>query len=112
MHTTLIVARFRPGSEGEIARLFAESDATDLPDIIGVQRRKLFTFHDLYIHMVEAEKPVGPAVEREHGTALFQQISKALDAHIIPFEGKWGSVHQASARQFYHWERGRGVIPS
>ncbi|QXJ21839.1 TcmI family type II polyketide cyclase [Actinomadura graeca] len=110
MHTTLIVARFRPGSEAEIARLFAESDSTELPGIIGVQRRKLFTFHDIYIHMVEAEKAVGPAVRREHGTELFQRISKALDEHIVPFEGRWGSVDQASARQIYHWERGRGVV--
>lgn len=112
MHTTLIVARYKPGSEPEIARLFAESDSTELPNLIGVTRRKLFTFHDIYIHMVEAENPVGPALEKNRSNPLFQQISRDLDEYIIPFTGKWGSVYQASAQQFYHWERGRGVIES
>lgn len=110
MHTTLIIARFKPGSEPEIARLFAESDATELPDLIGVQSRRLFTFHDIYIHMVQAEQPIGPALEKNRENPLFRHISTALDEHITPFEGKWGSVHQASARQFYQWERGQGVI--
>ncbi|MEU4834416.1 TcmI family type II polyketide cyclase [Streptosporangium sp. NPDC023615] len=110
MHTTLIVAHFKPGSEAEIARLFAESDATELPHIIGVKRRKLFTFHDIYIHMVEAEQPVAGPVTSHHDSPLFQKISKALDEHIMPFEGRWGSIQQASAQQFYHWEPGSGVI--
>jgi hypothetical protein len=110
MHTTLIVTHFVPGSEEKIARLFAESDGTELPDLIGVQRRKLFTIHDVYIHLVEAERPIAEGLEQHRASSLFQQLSKDLDEFIIPFEGKWGSVHQASARQFYHWERGEGVI--
>jgi hypothetical protein len=112
MHTTLIVAKYTPGTESEIARLFAESDATELPTILEVRRRKLFGFHDIYIHMVEAESPVGPRLERNRQNPHFQQISKDLDEFITPFEGRWGSLHQASARQFYHWERGVGVISS
>lgn len=112
MHTTLIVARHVPGSESEIARLFAESDATELPHLIGVRTRRLYTFHDIYIHMVQADRPVGEALEKNRGNPLFKQISEALDEYVTPFEGKWGSVHQASANQFYHWDRDRGVIPS
>lgn len=111
MGPTLIVTHFKPGSEKEIARLFAESDATELPDLIGVQTRRLYTFHDIYIHLVQGvEEQVGPKVEHFHNHPLFQQISKALDDYIIPFQGRWGNVEQASAKQFYHWERGRGVI--
>lgn len=110
MHTTLIIARHRLGSEPEIARLFAESDATELPHLIGVHTRKLFTFHDTYIHMVESERPVPPVLEKNRDNPMFQHISKALDDYITPYEGMWGSVHQASATQFYHWERGTGLI--
>lgn len=111
MDPTLIVAHFKPGSEKQIARLFAESDATELPDLIGVRSRRLYTFHDVYIHLVEGtERPVGPAVDRLHSHPLFQQISKALDDYIVPFEGRWGNVEQASAKQFYHWDRERGVL--
>lgn len=110
MNTTLIVTHFVPGSEERIARLFAESDGTELPHLIGVRRRRLFTIHDVYIHMVEADRPVADGLGKHHDNPLFQRLSKALDEYIIPFEGKWGSVQQASAQQFYHWENGRGVI--
>ncbi|MFE0173509.1 TcmI family type II polyketide cyclase [Streptomyces sp. NPDC059002] len=111
MHTTLIVARHLPGSEAEIARLFAESDASGLPEEIGVHTRKLFTFHDVYIHQVESEVAAGPKIESHRKNPLFQQISEALDAYIQPYQGSWGSIHAASAKQFYQWERGRGVVP-
>lgn len=110
MHTTLIVARHLPGSEGEIARLFAASDATGLPAEIGVHTRKLFTFHDVYIHLVESPAPVGAAIDKAHGNPEFQRLSTALDAYIQPFTGSWGTAERASARQFYQWERGRGVV--
>jgi hypothetical protein len=110
MHTTLIVTHFVPGSEEKIAQLFAESDGTELPELIGVQRRRLYTTHDVYIHLVEADRPIAEGLAQHRGNPLFQQLSKDLDEFIVPFEGKWGSVHQASARKFYHWERGLGVI--
>nr|AEM44264.1 cyclase [uncultured bacterium] len=111
MDPTLIVTHFKPGSEKEIARLFSKSDATELPELIGVQSRRLYTFHDVYIHLVQGvERKVDADVTRLHDHPLFQEISKALDDYIIPFTGRWGSVEQASAKQFYHWERGLGVI--
>ncbi|MFG3253172.1 TcmI family type II polyketide cyclase [Streptomyces sp. NPDC048172] len=111
MHTSLIIARHIPGSESEIARLFAESDASGLPEEIGVHTRKLYTFHDVYIHLVEAPAAVGPNVERNRDNPLFKDISKALDEYIRPYQGSWGSIHAASAKQFYQWERGKGVVP-
>ena len=65
MEKTLIVARMRPGSEQDIASVFAASDATELPRRIGVQSRTLFRFHDLYMHLIEAEQPLSAAVD-EH----------------------------------------------
>ncbi|MFM9607299.1 TcmI family type II polyketide cyclase [Streptomyces niveiscabiei] len=112
MHTTLIVARHVPGSEKEIARLFTESDGTGLPEEIGVHTRKLFTFHDIYIHLVESQAPVGRAIDAAHANPLFQQISTALDAYIRPFEERWGDAERASAKQFYEWRRGEGVVRS
>lgn len=110
MHTTLIVARHLPGSEDAIARLFAESDGTGLPEEIGVHTRKLFTFHDVYIHLVESPGPIGHAIDKAHANPVFQQISTALDAYVRPFEGRWGNAERASAKQFYEWRRGTGVV--
>ncbi|MGW2439128.1 TcmI family type II polyketide cyclase, partial [Streptomyces goshikiensis] len=44
MHQALIVARMAPGSAPDIAGLFADSDAGELPGLIGVRRRSLFQF--------------------------------------------------------------------
>src|SRR3954467_10240063 len=41
VHRTLIVAKLRPDRTDDIAKIFGESDATDLPHMIGVSRRAL-----------------------------------------------------------------------
>jgi cyclase len=110
MHTTLIVARVKPGHEADIARLFAESDATELPDLVGVQERRLFTFHDLYMHLVVTGGDLPSRLGPQRSGPLFRSISEALDAYITPYQGAWGSVEAAAARQFYHWRRGAGVL--
>jgi cyclase len=110
VQTTLIVARVKPGSETGISRLFAESDATDLPDLVGVQERRLFTFHDLYVHMVVSDENLASRLSPQHDTELFQRISKAMDEFVTPYQGAWGSPEKASARQFYHWRRNEGVL--
>src|SRR5215212_7457579 len=44
MHRTLIVARLDPERQPDVAQIFADSDATELPHMIGVNRRTLFGF--------------------------------------------------------------------
>ncbi|MEV0318194.1 TcmI family type II polyketide cyclase [Streptomyces sp. NPDC050658] len=110
MNTTLIVAKMKPGSEADISRLFAASDATELPDLVGVRERRLLTFHDLYFHLVQTEAPLASRLNPQHDNPLFTSISEALDEFITPYQGAWGSVEKASARQFYHWQRGVGVV--
>jgi cyclase len=66
MEKTLIVARMRPGSEQDIARIFAASDATELPRRIGVRSRTLFRFHDLYMHLIEADDAMAKAFYHWH----------------------------------------------
>ena len=81
MNKTLIVARMRPGTEQEIASVFAASDATELPRRIGVQSRTLFRFQDLYMHLIEAEQPLSATVDDAREHPLFREVSKSL----IPF---------------------------
>jgi cyclase len=110
MATTLIVARMQPGSEAAISRLFAESDGTELPDLVGVQERRLLTFHDLYFHLVLSDESLARRLTPQHDNPLFRSISEAMDEYITPYDGHWGHVQEASARQFYHWKRGAGVV--
>lgn len=51
---TLIVARMHSGDAPAVAQIFGESDAGELPHMLGVRRRDLFHFHGLYVHLVEA----------------------------------------------------------
>lgn len=64
MHHALIVARMAPGSAPDIANLFAASDSGELPHLVGVTRRKLFQFGDVYLHLIESENPPAPRSRR------------------------------------------------
>ncbi len=101
----VIVARIKPGSEEEVARIFGESDRSELPAIAGVRHRSLFVLGDVYVHYVEMDEDFTESVEslREH--PLFQQISRELDAHITPYDpATWRSPKDAQAREFYSWD--------
>jgi hypothetical protein len=103
MSRTLIVARIRPGTESEVGRIFAESDATDLPTEIGVQERSLYSLHDIYVHVIDFG--AGSKGSLEHARALpgFQQISRDLAPFISPYDPGWTRPQDAVAQRFYHW---------
>ncbi len=91
MHQTLIVARMEPSETEAVAKIFAESDAGDLPAMIGVTRRTLFRFHNLYFHLAQAD----------------QDINRKLAEHIRPYDPNWREPKDAMAEPFYTWEASR-----
>jgi cyclase len=101
----LIIARIKPGSEDEVARIFAESDATELPVITGVRHRSLFVLDDIYVHLVETDDEFDSAVDKVRDHDLFKDISEKLDPYIQPYNPEtWKSPKDATAREFYIWE--------
>jgi cyclase len=105
MYRTLIVARMEPGSQNQVAREFTASDATELPTLIGVRSRTLFSFKDVYLHLIEASRPVGPAVARLRDHPLFRDINERLASHISPYDpATWAGPADATAHEFYRWE--------
>jgi len=101
----VIVARIKPGAEQEVARIFAESDATELPRLTGVRHRSLFVLDDIYIHLVETDDEFAEAVDKVRDHELFQDISRKLDPYIQPYNPEtWRSPKDAQAREFYSWE--------
>jgi cyclase len=101
----VIVARIKPGAEAEVARIFAESDTTELPQITGVRHRSLFVLDDIYIHLVETDDEFEEAVDRVRDNELFQEISRKLDPYITPYDPEtWRSPKDAQAREFYTWD--------
>ncbi|MCH0543261.1 TcmI family type II polyketide cyclase [Streptomyces sp. MUM 203J] len=106
MHQALIVARMAPQSAPEIAEVFAASDRGELPHLVGVTRRSLFQFGDVYMHLVEAERDPGPAIARVTDHPEFRDISRRLEAYVSPYDPlTWRGPKDAMARCFYRWER-------
>lgn len=104
MNRLLIVGKIIPGAEEQMARIFAESDATELPMITGVRHRSLYSLHDLYVHLVDVDGS-GPAMlESARSHPLFVRVTEQLatcTSHYLP---TWRTPRDAVARCFYHWD--------
>jgi cyclase len=98
----------RPGSAEGIAETFKASDSGELPRLIGVTSRSLFQFgDDLYLHLIEAERPPGPEVAKVSDHPEFRLINEQLTAFVHPYDPQtWREPRDAMAREFYRWESG------
>ncbi|MEU7067832.1 TcmI family type II polyketide cyclase [Streptomyces sp. NPDC053429] len=106
MHQSLIVARMAPGSASGIAEVFESSDRGELPHLVGVARRSLFQFGDVYLHLIESEKDPGPAIAKMTGHPEFIDVSRRLSAFVSAYDpDTWRSPKDAMAHCFYRWER-------
>jgi cyclase len=104
MSRLVVVARIRPGAETEVARLFTASDQTSLPTDLGVLERSLYTFNDLYLHVIDFRGDAEEAVAIGHRHPGFQDISERLQPYVTPYDPEtWRSPHDAVARRFYVW---------
>jgi len=105
MYSTLIVARMEPRSSGEVARLFDQFDHTEMPQVMGTQRRQLFLYQGLYFHLQDFGSDGGEAIERVRSHPLFLGISADLRSYISPYDPEtWRSPADAMATRFYHWQ--------
>jgi cyclase len=103
MAGTLIVARMNPADAPAVADIFAESDATDLPKLVGVTRRTLFHFHDLYFHLVDAEQSVADSLDDVRAHPLFQDVNVKLARYMRPYDPAWREPRDSMAVPFYTW---------
>ncbi|WP_406379402.1 TcmI family type II polyketide cyclase [Streptomyces sp. NBC_01618] len=110
MHRTLIVARLKPGKTKDIAEIFEESDSTDLPHMVGVSRRTLFRFHELYFHLVEADEDITPNLYKARSHPLYDDINKRLAQCVEPYDPNWQEPKDAMAQAFYVWTKDGGRI--
>ena len=106
MHRTLIVARMAPDAAERIATVFDHSDNnTGLPDLIGVRGRSLFQLGELYLHLIEGARPIGPAVAEHRHHPEFQRVSDELRPHVSAYDpDTWREPRDAMATEFYRWE--------
>jgi len=110
VHRTLIVARLKSADTDGIADAFAESDASDLPHLVGVSRRTLFSFHDLYFHLVEADEDITPNLYRARSHPLYSDINQRLTEFVWPYDPDWKEPKDAMASPFYVWTAKEGRV--
>ncbi|MEU5581664.1 MULTISPECIES: TcmI family type II polyketide cyclase [Streptomyces] len=109
MHRTLIVARLQEARDtAGIADTFAQSDATELPHMVGVSRRTLFAFHDLYFHLVEADGDITPDLYKARRHPLYNDVSDKLTQFVAPYDPNWKEPKDAMANPFYVWTADEG----
>jgi hypothetical protein len=111
-NSTLIVARMAAGSETTVADLFRQSDLdTPLARELGVRRRSLFLYHDLYFHLVDFNGPADQAVRTGNTLPDFRNLSDALRPYISPYDPEtWRSPADAMAKEFYRYEAPAEVL--
>ncbi|MDQ3788114.1 TcmI family type II polyketide cyclase [Actinophytocola sp. NPDC049390] len=105
MHRSLIVARMMPGSQEKVRDIWAESDATELPRLAGVEHRSLWTLGDVYIQLLETSEPGQETIDRIKGHPEFVRISDRLSEFISPYLSTWRSPKDAQAQCFYTYEK-------
>ncbi|MFG1607880.1 TcmI family type II polyketide cyclase [Actinoplanes sp. NPDC049265] len=101
-YSAVIVNTQRQEHNSEVARLFAESDATDIPVTMGTLRRQLYLWRGIYLHIQDFAEPdpvkVISAVWTE-GDPRFLQLVDDLTQLIPPYDPAGNSL----ATRFYYW---------
>ena len=103
MHQTMIIARMAPADADEVAEIFGRSDATSMPREIGVRNRSLYQFHELYVHLIDFDRPASEAMRIAQSLPSFHSMSQDLRPFIEAYDPGWRSPQDAMARRFYHW---------
>lgn len=105
-HRTLIVARMAPDSAPDIAEVFADSDRGDLPGLVGATGRSLFQFGEVYLHLVEADRPPREGVSEVAEHPAFLDVCRRLSPYVSAYDPRtWRTPKDAMAQEFYRWER-------
>lgn len=104
---TVIVQRMKPGSEPDIARIFADSDAGQLPIETGVTGRWLYSMEDVFIHLLEQDREKAAAVRADHEShrPAFAKIMEQLSPYLSPYRpDTWQSPKDSVATVFHRWQ--------
>jgi hypothetical protein len=106
VYRALMVMKMNPANADLVAEAFAEHDRTSLPVEIGANRRILFRFHDLYMHLIEAENDIMNNLYRAREHPIFQKTNDRLAELLTPYSPDWQELKDSKADAFYTWEAG------
>jgi hypothetical protein len=103
VHQTMIIAKMAPADADTVADIFGRSDATSMPHEIGVRARSLYRFHELYVHLIDFDRPAPEAMRIAQSLPSFRSVSEELRPYIEAYDPNWRSPQDAMAQRFYHW---------
>jgi hypothetical protein len=103
----MIIARMAPADADAVAAVFDRYDATSMPHEIGVRARSLYQFHELYVHLIDFDRPASEAMRIAQALPAFRAVSDDLRPFIEAYDPGWRSPGDAMARRFYHWTASR-----
>lgn len=101
-YSAVIVNTQRQEHIAEVSRLFAESDATDIPQKMGTLRRQIYLWRGIYLHVQDfavANSMEAISEVWTEGDPRFLQLVDDLTEIIPPYDPQ----DNALATRFYHW---------
>ena len=103
---TVLVQHLKPGAEADVARIFGESDAGELPVRLGVTGRWLYSIDDVFVHLLERTgEAFADDPGQDHDQPAFARIMAELSPFVSPYNPEtWRGPGDAVAREFYRWQ--------
>ncbi|MFB7719008.1 TcmI family type II polyketide cyclase [Nocardia sp. NPDC056100] len=112
MFRALFVRRMATAHIPDVTALFDAHDRTRLPGAIGVTRRTLFHFHDLYFHLVEADRDMVANVRTHRDDPRLRMLDSGLARYLAPYEASAPTMGDSQARVFYSWSPTATAAPA
>ena len=110
-YRALMVMRMDPGHADAVAELFAEHDKGDMPYVVGISRRTLFRYQDLYMHLLEADADVFDKLLAARARTDFQEVNRRLSAYLERYApDRMSELQDSKATPFYTWSPETGSI--
>ncbi|MGN9911268.1 TcmI family type II polyketide cyclase [Phytohabitans sp. LJ34] len=107
----LMVMRMEPQHAGAVAELFTEHDKGDMPHVVGISRRTLFRYQDLYMHLIEADTDVYDKLLAARARDDFQDVNRRLATYLQRYAPeRMSELRDSTATPFYTWTPETGSI--
>lgn len=103
-HRTLMVLKMNGEDAEHVAAAFAEHDKSPVPAQIGVKRRVLFRFHDLYLHLIESDEDIIDRLYAARSHPDFKRVHDGVGEFLSHYSTEWGELKDSRAEVFYTWE--------
>lgn len=107
MFSVVFVGTMTDGAAPELAALFSEFDASDLPILARLSRRQMYSYYDLHINVLDfAGEPDAAKIEDLKADPRVAEHQRKLNELVAPLRPEsWHGVADSAATPFYLWQR-------